>query len=230
MAIKPIQWITVLYFIASTIEVVAEIFVYTPLIVIFKPLIPLLLIVLYLQASERRNLLFVIALAMSVVTNLLFIPNTEQMLFYGIIAFLIHRVMVIYLVALLVKINDFVPLVIATIPFLLVFFYLFLITEDIPENSFFILVIQNLLISALGGIAVSNYVMADNKASSWLLLCGLLFVMLQLIIFIERYYLSHLSPAILRPVAMGLNVFAFYALCQFVIVAEKSDDNAAALG
>ncbi|MBF6607662.1 MAG: hypothetical protein ITG00_02870 [Flavobacterium sp.] len=225
---KPVQLITIIYFVIASIEVIAEVFVYTPLIIIFKPLIPLTLIVLYLAASETRNPLMVLALSLSLLTNLLFIPDTDEMLFYAIIAFLVHRVLVIYLIALLVKINDLVPMVIATIPFMLIFFYLFLITDEIPENSFFILIIQNLLIAVLGGIAVSSYVMSDNKASSWLLLCGLLFVLLQLIVFIERYYLSHLSPAILRPLAMGLNVFAFFALCQFVIVAERSDDNAAA--
>jgi ABC-type transport system involved in cytochrome c biogenesis permease subunit len=138
--------------------------------------------------------------------------------------------MVIYLLIQLLKINDFIPVVIGTIPFLLVFFYLFMISDDIPEHSYFILIVQNMLISLVGGIAISSFIMKDSKRNSWLLLCGLLFVMLHLIIFIEKYYLSQLSPAVLRPIAMSVNVLAFYTFYEFVIAAERSDDNGAAVG
>lgn len=221
------RFFILLYFAIGFIEVIAEMFAFSPLIVVLKPLLPALLILIYLQTSERRNWVFVLTMSLSIITNILFIPDDGQMLYYGIIAFLVHRLLVIYLIALLVKINDFVPMFIGTIPFLLVFFYLFMITDEIPENSFYILIMQNLLISVLGGIAVSNYIMNDSKKNSWLLLCGLLFVLLQLIIFIERYYLSQFSTIFLRPVAMALNIVAFYTFYEFVVAAEKSDDDAA---
>lgn len=162
---------------------------------------------------------------LSLAANVFFIPNTEQMLLYGIITLLVHRLLVIYLMVSLIKITDFIPVVIGTLPFLLVFFYLFMISDDIPNHSFYILIIQNVLISLVGGIAISTFIMKDSKRNSWLLLCGLLFVLLHLIIFVEKYYLSQLSPALLRPIAMALNVVAFYTFYEFVIAAERSDDN-----
>ena len=175
MSLKKIQLLTVIYFLVASLEVIAEMFAYKPVIVFAKPLISLVLILIYLQSSVSKNALFVVAMTLSLITNLFLIPNTEDMLFYGIIAFLLHRLLVIYIVMALVKIRDFVPVLIATIPFLLIFFYLFFITEQIPENSFLIIVVSNLLISILGGIAVSNYVMKDTKSSSLLLLAGVFF-------------------------------------------------------
>lgn len=225
MRLTRTQLLTVLYFMVAFVEVVAEMFAYKPVIIVAKPLITVVLIVLYLQASATRNGVFVVAMVFSLITNLFFIPNTNQALFYGIIAFLMHRVLIIYIIISLVKIRDFIPTFIATIPFLLVFFYLFFITDEIPENSFLIIVISNLLISVLGGIAVANYIMKDTKSSALLLLVGLLLVLLQLVVFVERYYLSHMSPIILRPISMSFHVCAFYALCQYMIVAEREQLN-----
>jgi len=222
--------VTAAYFIAAMVEIMAELFYYTPLIVLFKPMMPALLMLLYWLTSKRKSPFFFAAMFFSVVTNILFIPDDEQMLFFGIITFMIHRIIVLYIIFGLVRIRDYIPVAIATIPFLLVFFYLLAISTEIPENSYLLLCIQNVLISLLGGAALSNYMMNDNKKNSWLLICGLLFVALQFIIFLEKYYLTDLSPAIFRPIAMGLNAFAFYTFYEFVIAIEKSDDNAVAVG
>lgn len=219
--------LTLAYFVVAICEIMSELFYYTPIIVICKPLMPLLLIVLYWFTSPKRQALYIVAMLLSSVTNILFIPNDPQMLFYGIIAFTLHRIIVIFFIFKLIKIRDYIPLAIATVPFLLVFSYM-LASSDVPENSFALLVIQNLLISIMGGIAVSNYVMYDNRRNSWLLICGMLFVALQFIVFVEKYFLIGLSPGILRPVAMALNAFAFYTFYEFVLAVEKSDDNSAA--
>ncbi|HLA55054.1 MAG TPA: lysoplasmalogenase family protein [Flavobacterium sp.] len=216
--------LTASYFVIAISEIMAELFQYKPLIIIVKPLMPILLMVLYRYASDQRNILFFLAISFSVITNILFIPNDPQMLFFGIIAFMIHRIIILIYIFRLVKIRDYIPVAIATVPFLLVFFYL-LASSEVPEESFVLLIIQNILISIFGGIALSNYIMNDNKKNSWLLICGLLFVALQFIVFIEKYYLSNLSPTVFRPIAMGLNAFAFYTFYEFVLAIEKSDDN-----
>jgi hypothetical protein len=219
--------LTITYFVVAVCEIMSELFFYTPTIVIFKPLMPLLLVVLYCVASEIRNPLYIIAMLLSSVTNALFIPDDRQALFFGLIVFTVHRILVVVLVFKLIRIRDIVPIAIGTVPFLLVFFYL-LASSDVPEESFAVMVLQNILISVLGGLAVSNYMMHDNRSNSWLLICGLLFVALQFIVFIEKYYLMGFSPAMLRPVAMALNAFAFYTFYEFVLAVEKSDDNGTA--
>jgi hypothetical protein len=227
---KVIFLIAGVYFAVAITEVMSELFAFKPLIYIFKPLLPTVLMVLYWATTSRKNPLFFIVMLFSLITNVFFIPNTPDMIFYGLIAFMIHRILIIYYIIVLLKIKDYVPVLIASIPFLMIFFYMFLITTGIPENSFFVLIFQNILISLFCGISFSHYMMNDNKKNSWLLLCGILFGALQFIVFIEKFYLSGYSPIIFRPIAMGLNAFAFYTFYEFVIATEKSDNNSAANG
>ncbi|CAM3440917.1 Lysoplasmalogenase [Flavobacterium longum] len=224
---KLVTILTVAYFVVAISEVVSELFSHKPSIIVLKPIMPLLLLLTYCIASDKRNPLYIGAMLLSAATNVLFIPNDAQMLFFGLVVFTVHRILVIVLVFRLAKVRDFIPVAIATVPFLLIFFYM-LASSDVPAQSFAVMVMQNILISLLGGAAVSNYVMNDNRRNSWLLICGLLFVALQFIVFIEKYFLFGFSPAILRPIAMGLNAFAFYTFYEFVMAVEKSDDNTAA--
>lgn len=223
-----INLFALLYFAVAITEVTCELFAYKPLIYLLKPLMPLLLMLLYWNTSKQRSLLFFSVMSLSLITNLLFIPDAPTMLFYGLVVFLAHRILIIIYIVKLLKMKDYIPVAIATIPFLLVFFYLFLITNGIPQRSFAVLIAQNILISVLCGIAFSHYMMQDNKKNSWLLLCGILFGALQFIVFVEKFYLMGFSPAIFRPMAMVLNTFAFYTFYEFVMATEKSNGNGSA--
>lgn len=217
--------LTLGYFIIAFFEVISEYLAYTPFICSLKPLIPLLLTGIYLINSEKKNPTFVIVLLLSMVVNILFIPNTPICLYYALIIFTIHRIVVIYLILKLQKVKDFIPIIIATTPFLLIFFYLFIETNEIPANSFHLLILQNILISLFAGIALSSYVMNDNKQNSVLLISVLLFVMLQFSVFIEKYFLINEFQKLFRPLAMTFNTLAFFSLYKYVMIAEKSNYN-----
>lgn len=217
--------LTVLYFAIAFFEVIAEYLVNEPTICTLKPVLPLLLILLYCIASEKRNVILITALILSCITNILFIPNTPTYLFYGVMVFTVHRILVIYLIITHQKLKDYIPIIIATAPFLLIFFYLFSETLDIPENSIYIIIFQNLLISLFAGIALSSYVMNDNKQNSILLISALLFVMLQFVVFIEKYFLVNEFEELFRPLAMTLNALAFFSFYKYIVTAENSTHN-----
>ncbi len=220
-----IKSLTICYFVIAFLEVIAEYMVNRPIICALKPIIPLVLIVLYYIESDNKNILFIVAILLSLITNILFIPNTPTYLFYGVLVFTLHRIFIIYLIFLFQKIKDFIPLIIATAPFLLIFFYLFSETPEIPANSVYILIFQNLLISLFAGIALSSYFMNDNKQNSVLLISALLFVMLQFVVFVEKYFLVNEFEELFRPLAMTLNALAFFAFYKYVVIAEKSNNN-----
>lgn len=213
------------YFIIAIFEIVSEYLAYTPFIFSLKPLIPLFLIATYWVNSVHKNPVFVMVLLLSMVVNILFIPNTAICLYYALIIFTIHRVLIIYLIFSLQKVKDYIPTIIATIPFLLIFFYLFIETNEIPANSFYWLILQNILISLFAGIALSSYVMNDNKQNSVLLISVLLFVMLQFTVFIEKYFLVNEFKKLFRPLAMTFNILAFFSFYKYVVIAEKSNNN-----
>ena len=214
----------IIYFINAIIEVIGEAFFIEPLLFISKPLIPFLLMVLYFFKSNKRQLLFFVILFFSLVTNLLFIPNSKQTLFYGIISFTIHRIFLLILIFKIVKIKDFIPFVLATLPLAFIFFYLFA-ASDVPNNSYYLIIFHNIMAAVLGGIAISNYTMNDSKQNSLLLISVLLFLGLQLVVYIEKYYLSDSHSQYLRPLAMTINILAFFSFYKFVVESEKNLSN-----
>lgn len=217
--------IIVLYFAVAAVEVTAELFSYKPVLFIFKPLISVLLMLLYWNSSKLRNLLFFLVIFFSLITNVFFIPNTEKALFIALIAFLVHRILTIFYLIKLTKTKDYIPLLIATIPFLFFFFYLLSVSGEMEESRYIVLMIQNILVSVLGGITISDYMMNYNRKNPWLLIFGILSVTLYFIVFIEKYYLSDLSPGIFRPMAMILNIAVYYTFYKFVIETERLNDN-----
>ena len=220
-----LKLLTVGYFVLAFFEVIAEYMGNRPVICILKPVIPLFLILIYCIESNKKSILFIAALLLSLITNILFIPNTPNYLFYGVLVFTIHRIIVIYLIFHSQKVTDFIPLVIATTPFLLIFFYLFLETVEIPQNSIYLIIFQNLLISLFAGIALSTYFMNDNKQNSLLLISALLFVMLQFVVFVEKYFLIDEFEELFRPLAMTFNALAFFSFYKYIVIAEKSNNN-----
>lgn len=218
------KWLTILFFIIVVIEVTGELFSNKLLLFIFKPLLSIGIMTLYWNASKKRTPLFFIVLLLSLITNILFIPNTEHLLFIGLLVFLAHRILLIYYVTQVVKLKDYIPLFIAIMPFLFLFFYLLIISTEIQMKSYLVLIIQNILISVVGGLAFSEYIMNYNKMNTWLLIFGLLSVTQYFIVFIEKYYLSNLAPIAFRPLAMLLNASVYYAFYRFIMAAEKTNN------
>ncbi|MEN9335270.1 MAG: hypothetical protein RLZZ500_257 [Bacteroidota bacterium] len=216
-----LPFLVILYFCNGITEVTAEYFCFDQLIYITKPLIPLLLMVLYWFNSTRKDYLFFIIMGLSMITNLLFIPHNAQILFYGVIAYSIHRVFLLFLIIKRIRILHFIPMIVATLPLGFIFFYLFTANE-LPDNTMYLILFHNILASILGGIAISLYVMEDSKVNSLLLISTLLFLGLQLVIYIEKYYLTEVHSEWMRPLAMSINILAFYTFYKFVLAAEST--------
>jgi len=213
---------SIIYFVIGITEVIAEFFAFNQAIIILKPLIPLMLMIVYRMTSTEQNPLFFATMFFSFLTNLLFLPIGPDVLFYAVIAFTVHRILFIYCIVKMLKIKDFIPIAIGFVPFFFLFSYVFKFADEVSNTMYAMIILQNFLISALGGIALSNYIMKDDSKNSWLYMCGLLFVLLQFVIFIERYYIM---ISIFRPIAMLLNVSGFYCFYRFFISTETSNNN-----
>lgn len=210
-----------LYFTIASVEVTAELFSFKPILFIFEPLMSLVLMILYWITSSQKSLLFFATLFFLLLSNLLFYQNTEKMQYFGIIVFLMHQSLVIIYIIKLTALRDYVPSFIAITPFLFVFFYLFSVSNEIPKDSYYFLIVQNILVSVIGALTLSDYTMNDNKKNPWLLIFGLLTVGLYFIVFIEKYYLSDLALSIFKILGMVLNTAVYYAFYKFVIEFEK---------
>lgn len=219
-----VKILVIIYFVNAIIEVFAEAFSLKFLIYLTKPLIPFLLMLMYFFQSSRKQFLFFGILFFSLLTNLFFIPNTQDSLLFGVISFTFHRILLLVLIFKIVKMKNLIPFFLATLTLGFIFFYLFA-ASDVPNNSYYLIIFHNLMAAVLGGIAISNYARNDDKQNSLLLISVLLFLGLQLVIYIEKYYLRESNIQYLRPLAMTINILAFFVFYKFIVESEKLTNN-----
>ena len=215
----------ILFFVAVTIEVISELILFRPFLYIFKPLISLSLMALYWITSSKRNILFFLIAIFLMIASVFFIQKTEKMLFIGLVSFSIHRILTVFYIVKSEKIKDYIPLFLAMIPFLFFFFYLLTILDEFPKRTYYILIIQIVLVSTLGGITVSGYIMNHSRKNTWLLIFGLLSVFHSFITYIEKYYFFNLSFVIFRPIVMLLSAAVNYTFYKFFIESERLSNN-----
>jgi hypothetical protein len=218
--------IEILYFVFATVEVAAELVSFKPMLFILKPLVLIIILFLYWYSSSQREQLFFVAILFLLITKIYAIQNTEEMLFLAMIAFFLHRVVIIYYIFKLIKLKDFIPLLIAMVPFLFFFFYLLSLTSNISIRSYYGLIIQSVLMSILASMTVSHYVMNNEKKKDvWLLIFGLLSVTQYFMVFIDKFYLLGFSPFIFRPLEVILTTAVCFSFYKFVITTERLNDN-----
>lgn len=215
---KTIIW---LFFAVVVVEVLANLFSFEAIIFAFKPLVALLLMYLYWISSKERSWLFFFTLFFLLLTSILILFDSKQFLLLGLFSVLIHRILILFYVIKLNKLKDFVPVIIATVPFIFIFSYLLSISDEIPEESYFPLVAQNILVSILAGLVLSNYFMNLDTYTPWLSIFGLVSIALYFIVFIEKCFLSDFPPTYLRPLGMVLFATSYYTFYKFVMDAER---------
>ena len=213
--------IVYLIFSFTIIEVLAELFSFKIILFAFRPLIALLLMYLYWITSKERNVFFFISIFFLLLTSIFIISESLPFLIVGLAGIVIHRILLILYIIKLNKVKDFLPILIAVIPFIFIFSYLLSISDEIPKESYYPLVIQNILVSILGGVVLSNYFMNETKNTPWLSIFGVLSIALYFIVFIEKCFLPNLPPTYFRPLGMILYVTSYYAFYKFVIDTER---------
>ena len=210
-----------LIFSISIIGVLAELFSYKIILLAYRPLIAFLILCLYWITSKEKNILFFITTFLLLLTSIFIISESQFFLIMGIVGIILHRISLIVYIIKLNKVKDFKPVIIAVIPFLFVFSYFLSITDGIPEGSYYPLLVQNILVSILGGVILSNYFMNEDTNTPWLSIFGVLSVALYFTVFIEKLFLNNLPQTFFRPLGMILYVTSYFAFFKFVIDTER---------
>lgn len=210
-----------LLFSFAIIEVLAELLSFKVILFAFRPLVALLLICLYWITSKERSILFCITILFLLLTSIFIISESKLSLRLGVAGIIVHRILLIFYIIKLNKVKDFIPILIAVIPFIFIFSYLLSISDGIPEGSYYPLLVQNILVSILGGVILSNYFMNETTNTPWLSIFGVLSVGLYFTVFIEKLFLNNLPPTYFRPLGMVLYVTSYYAFYKFVIDVER---------
>lgn len=220
---KKIKWftfITLLFIGVVIVDLFGEYIGDKRIVFIAKPLITVVLVIFYWFKSFKKDKLFILTLLFGLISSILFIPNDYEIILWGVAVFALHRlVLIIVLLQLLVP-KDYIPIVIASLPVVLIFFYLLSITTNLDPTIILLFSINNVLISFFCGIVIANYIMKTENSNPWLLISALMFLALQLIVYIEKFYLIEFSPRILRPTAVFFLAMALFTLVRGVLSQE----------
>jgi YhhN-like protein len=210
--------LTRIYFGLALILIIAEALRNTTVLLIFKPMLIPALMALYFVTSETRNMYYFAALFFAVCSNIFFLSSAQQFLLYGIVAFMFFRILTIVVVLKLIRKLPMLPFVVACIPFIFIFSCLINLTMSTLSTSFYPAIINGILISILSGIALSNYVLDDNRTNSWLAISTLLAVVLVYLFMIQKYYFPN---EVFQPISALIFACAHYAFYKFVVISEK---------
>lgn len=202
--------IGVLFWAIAAILIVAEFLGSQMLIMFFKPLLIPCLFVLYILTEKSLCKWYITALFFAFLSNVFLLSNEPELLTYGIVAFLFYRLFSIFTV---IKNGDkilFIPLVVATLPFLFLFSYLIYVMVS-PENPSFVPTLLNdIIISVFCGISLSAYMLNDSTKNSWLIISTLLFTFLIVVFMFDKFYLSFHIFKPLSALVFACGHFAFY--------------------
>lgn len=207
------------FFIVSLIEILAELYENKLLIWMTKPLILPFLMLFYLKRSKKISAFFILALLASWVANLFFIEPAFQFIFYGVLFFLIYRILVIFIIVNKVKMPNSVPLILGSMPFIFLYVIVTLFTYDTLGDNVYLFLIQGAFTIFLGGFSLGNYIMVPNRANS-LLLISTMFMAFNQFIFLLKYYYEDANK--LQALAMVLFVLGQYLLTKYMFFTEKN--------
>lgn len=213
--------IIALLFSFSFIEVLSELCSFKAIMFAFRPLVALLLIYLYWVTSKERNVLFFMTLFFLFLTGIFILSESTLFLRLGVAGIIVHRIVLIFYIIKLNKVKDIIPILIAVIPFIFIFSYMLSISDGIPQGSYYPLLLQNILVSILGGVILSNYFMNETTNTPWLSIFGVLSIGFYFTVFIEKLFLNNLPPTYFKPLGMVLHVTSYYAFYKFVIDTES---------
>ena len=217
--------LTLLIFAVGILEIIAMILSFDYVQFAFRPLVAVLILYLYWHTSHRRNIFFGLIFLSLIITSICILFTNEYVVALGLVSIVAHRIMLICFLLKLNKIKDYAPIFIAIVPFISIFSYLLYIADEISNVSYYVLIIQNILVSIFAGIILSNYFMNQDRSSAWLSIFGLLATSLYFIVFIEKCFMSDLPPTYFRPLSLILFASTYYSFYKSVIDIERANDH-----
>lgn len=211
----------VLYFATTFIELASGFFGFRPVVLFCRIAAPFLLIAIYRLNAIRVNPMVYTLFGLLLMTNVLFFYKESPYFSIALVISVVQRLVMLLIVFQTMMQLRYVTAFLASIPFLAIFYYLNSITSEFTLFEFNTLFFQSILISLLGGMSVACYLRNDNRQNSWLLISVLLFVGLQFVVFIERYFFTVISLRVFGLIGVVLNAVGFFTFYKFVNAAEK---------
>lgn len=208
-----------LYFSVAFVEILAEYFHWPSMIWCTKPLLMPLLALLYAVTSDKRSVLFLLALAFTWGGNLFFISSDFDSIIAGVVLFTAYRALCIVIVLRQVRLPGVLPLLIGALPFLFLYLFVVNMTYDELQEGLWLFLLQGVFMVIYGGLSLGSYAFNPNKTNTYLIIGTLLFTFTQFLFVIKLFFVQ---TDVFQPLSMALYVAAQYLFYKFMRAYEKS--------
>lgn len=207
---------SILFLLVAIIDVYAVIVQDKSLEIIFKPLLMMALVVVYLVSVKQVNFWLISALFFSFWGDVFLLDKTNYFVF-GLASFLIAHIMYIKMVSSFLKKQSFIKVIKAAIIFVTLFAgVLFLIKDNLGEMLAPVIV-YGFAISTFGTCTLLNYQENKTIANLWLLLGAILFIASDSLIALNNFY---------QPTHMfDVLIIILYVVSQYLIVSSMLKNN-----
>jgi len=200
---------TVLFFIAAILDIWAVITKNESVEVIVKPLLMMLLAVVYLVSVKKPNFWFVLGLFFSFLGDSLLLFSGANYFMFGLAAFLLAHVVYIKITVGYLQNELTVKMISSAIPFVLYFIVLLYLIYNNLDDMLLPVIVYGVTISTFGSVALLNYRSEKSTENTWLLIGALIFILSDCLIALNKFY----EPSEFY----GVSIMITYILAQFLI-------------
>jgi len=211
-----------LFVLASILDIIGIIFSIQILVYIFKPLIILSLLFLYVFSLPKRLKWYVMALELCFFGDVFLMFSGELFFIAGLASFLIAHVLFIKIVISRIKEFNFLKVLSSAIPFLAVFSLLIFILKESLHEMLWPVIIYGLTIATFGIVSLISYLETKSNKSIWMLIGASLFMVSDSLLAINKFY----NPAhVLEVIVMATYVLAQYFIFRSMILETEKSSN-----
>ncbi len=177
--------------------------------------IPLLL-TLYLLTG-KKNIIYIFSLLLYQLASYLFATGNQDLFMYGSLASIGYKLLLLLILIPLITKENRLAIGLACLPFFVLYLYIIELVLHSLGDSLIIWILNALITSIIGGIAIIRYYNTYDLKGYWLLISSILFIIQIGAFFINKFYIK--SEAIYQMVIFfyGLSHFTFY---KFMILKE----------
>ena len=188
------------------------------LILIAKPLLMITLFWYYAVNAKRVNKLLITGLFFSFLGDVLLLGTGDLYFILGLLFFLIAHVFYIIMVVKLLKSTKLSQVLIASIPYLFIFYFLLSILYSGLGDMKIPVIVYAITITVLGISSLSLFLQNKTKTHLVLVFGVLIFIISDSVLALNMFYKEQ---AIYPLLIISTYVIAQYLICRFVLLNEK---------
>jgi len=211
-----------IFVLASILDIIGIIFSISILVYIFKPLIIFSLLFLYVFSLEKRLKWYVMALELCFFGDVFLLFTGNTYFIAGLISFLLAHLLFIKIVVNRIKKTSILKVIIASIPFLILFLVLIYFLKSSLNELLIPVIIYGLTISTFGAVSLLDYLQTKTIKSIWMLAGAVVFILSDSLLAINKF---HSSNEIFDVLIMITYIIAQYLIFKSMIISSKIEED-----